>query len=133
MAVPLMGCAAPPVASSPPHTAATSSSPSLSRALRKRIAREWFVVGAHAIAEQRYAEGIHAWETAYGFLPHPNVAFNLGRANAEYGEYAASIRWLKVYLESAPSDRAEVEEVIESMRKRVERRLLRLADEAHPR
>jgi tetratricopeptide (TPR) repeat protein len=118
-----VGCAHPQ--SPPPRPAAGTPSPAplLSHALRKKIAREWFVVAQHAIAEERYADGIQAYETAYRHLPHPNVAFNLGRAHAAYGNYAASIGWLEVYLASDPADREEVQSLLNWVRERRKRKL----------
>lgn len=74
------------------------------------------------LRDGEFEAGIDALEHAYELLPHPNVAYNIGRAYAECGNLEAAILWYRVYLASNPPDAAEVQEVVRSIEKHVERR-----------
>lgn len=89
----------------------------------KPIARMWFRVGMAHLRDGDFEAGIDALKHAYELLPHPNVAYNIGRAYAECGALKDAIVWYRVYLASKPPDAEEVERVIMSLQRRWERRL----------
>lgn len=72
------------------------------------------------------AAGIASLKRAYETLPHPNVAYNLGRAHAEAGDVDEAIGWYRVYLMSSPADRYEIETVIRALERHRERRKWRM-------
>jgi hypothetical protein len=122
-AVFLVACAGrgtPPIAPPPattPVVKATSPSTKcpaslLPEKLRKMSARIYFNRAAH---EDSLAEKVRNWALAYCVMPHPSVAYNLGRAEAERGNYRRAIEWLSIYLVSNPPDAAEVERMMEKL------------------
>jgi iron complex outermembrane receptor protein len=83
-------------------------------------ARRHFKAGMAMIAQRKLAEGIAELEKAYEIYPHPNVAYNVGQAQAELGHYDLAIGAFRTYLDSNPSDRAEVEKIIKELQAKLE-------------
>lgn len=71
-------------------------------------ARRYFKEGMALIAKKKYDEGIRSLLKANELLPHPNVLFNIARAQASAGQLDAAIATYKQYLGTDPPDRAEV-------------------------
>jgi len=84
-------------------------------AVRKTRARAHFKAGMAHIEASNFVEGIAELEMAYCIQPHPVVAYNLGRANRELDRVGPAIAWFRLYLESDPADRAEVEAILRSL------------------
>ncbi|MBI2378075.1 MAG: TonB-dependent receptor [Deltaproteobacteria bacterium] len=90
-------------------------------------ARRSFTRGMQLIADGRLREGIEALERAYELRPHPNVLFNVGRAQAALGELDGASESFRRYLESDPPDAAEIRATLEDLEARL--RLRRTVDE----
>lgn len=97
------------------------------RADTRTDARRYFTRGMRAIAEGRYEEGIGLLERAHAIRPHPNVLYNIGRAQERLGDLEAALRSLSAYLDSAPDDSEEVEAQVARIETRL--RLRRMVDE----
>ena len=82
-------------------------------------ARRHFREGMALIAQGDVERGVAELQEAYEILPHPNVLYNIARAYAESGRYAAAIAHFERYLESDPADRAEVNDFVEALRARI--------------
>lgn len=104
-----------------PRSSATNVAPPPG-ARAKEIARRLFREGMAHLEAHEYAYGIADLEAAYFTLPHPNVAFNLGRAYLERGDARAAIRWLRVYVASNPEDRLSIEREIRLLEEKLSRR-----------
>ena len=82
-------------------------------------ARRYFRQGMALIQEGEVERGIELLEQAYETLPHPNVLYNIARAQAEAGHYEEAIAYFERYLESDPADRAEVRGFVAAIRARM--------------
>lgn len=83
-------------------------------------ARAHFRRGMRLIGEGQIDQGIAELEEAHRILPHPNVLFNIARAQAEAGRYEQALDYYERYLESDPADRASVEAQITELRARLQ-------------
>ncbi|MFO0713541.1 MAG: porin family protein [Sandaracinus sp.] len=72
------------------------------------------------IGEGQVDEGITELEEAYRILPHPNVLFNIARAQVEAGRYEQALDYYERYLESDPQDRESVETQMADLRTRIQ-------------
>ncbi len=75
-------------------------------------ARRHFRLGMQLIAQKHYTDGIAELQKANELVPHPNVTFNIARAQAEAGNIEAAIASYKEYLASDPPDRAAAAQVL---------------------
>lgn len=82
-------------------------------------ARAHFRLGMSLIAEGRVDDGIAELEEAHRILPHPNVLFNIARAQVEAGRYEQAIDYYVRYLDSDPPDRGDVEAQLAELRARL--------------
>ena len=82
-------------------------------------ARRYFRQGMAFIEAGEVDRGIELLERAYETLPHPNVLYNIARAQAEVGRYDSAIEHFERYLESDPQDREEVQGFIAAIRARM--------------
>jgi iron complex outermembrane receptor protein len=82
-------------------------------------ARAHFKKGMDAIGQGRYDEGISELSKAYEILPHPNVLYNIGRAQAEAGQLEPAVETFRRYLESSPPDKEEVQAVVKGLEARI--------------
>jgi tetratricopeptide (TPR) repeat protein len=71
-------------------------------------ARRYFKEGMALIGKKKYDDGIRALLKANELMPHPNVLFNIARAQASAGQLDDAIATYKQYLATDPPDRAEV-------------------------
>ncbi len=94
--------------------------------------------GAPQMATQRYLLGRDAYlqnqlelaesefRTAFDLFPKsPKLAFNLARVNERLNRPAEAVKWYRSYLKLAPeaADKAEVEQLIVTLEKRIEREM----------
>ncbi len=84
-------------------------------------ARGHFRKGMSAISNGRYEEGIAELQRAYEILPHPNVLYNIARAHAESGDLEGAVASYNKYLEGSPSDREEVQQIVQNLEGRIKR------------
>src|SRR5262245_4195163 len=82
-------------------------------------ARRHFRQGMALIAQKKLAEGIKELERAYEIYPHPNVAYNVGAAQAEMGNLEMAVAAYRTYLDSNPADRAEVEKIVNDLNAKI--------------
>lgn len=82
-------------------------------------ARSHFRRGMRFISEGQIDAGIAELEEAYRILPHPNVLFNIARAQVEAGRFEQAVEYYERYLESDPSDREAVERQVADLRARI--------------
>jgi iron complex outermembrane receptor protein len=78
--------------------------------------------GMTAIERKRYAEGIDYLEQAYEQRPHPNILFNIGRAQEDSGDLASAIDTYEDYLRTTPKDADRVRSRVRKLKKRLEDR-----------
>ncbi len=97
----------------------TLSSVVPARADVRTEARNHFRRGMSLITEGRIDDGIAELEEAHRILPHPNVLFNIARAQVEAGRYEQAIDYYDRYLDSDPPDRASVEAQVAELRARL--------------
>jgi iron complex outermembrane receptor protein len=83
-------------------------------------ARRHFRAGMALVGQKKLVEGIAELEKAYEIYPHPNVAFNVAQAQAELGHYDLAIGAFRTYLDSNPSDRADVEKTIKDLQAKID-------------
>lgn len=95
-------------------------------------ARAHFKKGMDAIAAGHYDDGIAELEEAYRILPHPNVLYNIARAYGEEGRLDDALRYYQQYLESNPSDKEEVAEVVRGLEARRKSELQAAAEASRP-
>ncbi|HEY8075210.1 MAG TPA: porin family protein [Labilithrix sp.] len=95
--------------------------PSRAFADARTEARAHFKKGMDAIGAGKYDDGIAELKQAYEILPHPNVLYNIARAQAEAGELDDAIASYKKYLEGNPPDKEEVEKVVKNLEARAKR------------
>ncbi len=74
--------------------------------------------GMAAIAAGRHAEGVALLQRAYNQRPHPNLLYNIARAQEQAGELSAAISNYQAYAASGPPDVESVNARIEALRKR---------------
>jgi tetratricopeptide (TPR) repeat protein len=74
---------------------------SVVRADVRTEARNHFRRGMRLIGEGQVDEGIAELEEAHRILPHPNVLFNIARAQVEAGRYEQALDYFERYLESS--------------------------------
>ena len=82
-------------------------------------ARRHFKAGMALVAQKKLVEGIKELEKAYEIYPHPNVAYNVAAAQTELGNYDLAIAAYRSYLDSNPSDRAQVEKIIADLQEKL--------------
>jgi len=82
-------------------------------------ARRHFKAGMALIAQKKVVEGVAELERAYEIFPHPNVAYNVAAAQVELQHYDLAIGAYRTYLDSNPSDRAEVERTIQDLQQKL--------------
>lgn len=92
----------------------------VARADVRTEARNHFRRGMRLIGEGQIEEGIAELEEAHRILPHPNVLFNIARAQLEAGRYEQALDHFERYLESDPQDREAVEQQIAEIRARLQ-------------
>jgi outer membrane receptor for ferrienterochelin and colicin len=92
-----------------------ASVPQAALADARSDARGHFKQGMEAIAAGKYKDGIVDLEKAYEILPHPNVLFNIARANALAGDLDAALRYYRRYLDDNPADKETVEATVRDL------------------
>src|SRR4029079_17172957 len=110
-----------------PHIALLASALALAAALRsppavaddRTEARRHFKAGRKRGEKKKFAEGIKELEKAYEIRPHPNVAFNIAQAQAEFGNLDFAIRAYRTYLQSDPPDRADVTKIMQELEEKL--------------
>lgn len=75
-------------------------------------ARRHFKTGMALIADGRVDDGVLELLEAYSVRPHPNVLFNVARAYETAGRGSEAIPYYRRYLDTKPSDAAEVSEAL---------------------
>jgi outer membrane receptor protein involved in Fe transport/outer membrane protein assembly factor BamD (BamD/ComL family) len=80
--------------------------------------KQRFRTGMDLISKGKYDEGIRELEKANEILPHPNVTFNIARAQAEAGKLDKAIASYRSYLASNPPDRKQVEQIVAQLEER---------------
>jgi iron complex outermembrane receptor protein len=91
-------------------------------------ARAHFKKGMAAISDGQYETGIAELKEAYEILPHPNVLYNIARAYVDVGDLEDAVVYYKRYLEGAPRDRDEVEQIVVSLEARIRRQQAQLLE-----
>ncbi len=64
------------------------------------------------IRRQQFEPGIAELETAYRFVPRPNVLYNIARAYNDSGNTERALEYLRRYLQADVPDRAEVDALV---------------------
>ncbi|MEM6957535.1 MAG: tetratricopeptide repeat protein [Myxococcota bacterium] len=65
----------------------------------------------------RFPEAAQKLEEAYGLVPSPNLAYNVGRVYERMSEYDAAVRYFRIYLRSDVEDavRTDIQGRIEAL------------------
>jgi hypothetical protein len=86
----------------------------------QKAAAEHFALAESAERRRDWRAAIDEYERAYEASPHPSVLYNIGANYQRLGEHRAAATYFRRYLDEsgAPSDRAEVEARIETLRAR---------------
>lgn len=82
-------------------------------------ARRHFQKGMNLIARGQYDAGIDELREAYAIKPHPNVLFNIARAQVEAGHVEDALQTYRQYLRSDPPDAADVRDAIAALEKKL--------------
>ncbi len=93
--------------------------PAAARADERAEARRHFQRGMELIDSGELEGGIAELEIAYATLPHPDVLYNIARAQLEAGRLEEAIATYELYLESSPADAEEIEATLASLRERL--------------
>lgn len=64
--------------------------------------------GMEAVRDEKWSEGIALLQQAYRIRPHPNLLFNIGRAQEDAGRRSEALSSYRSYLRTKPEDAAEV-------------------------
>lgn len=85
-----------------------------------RTAAEHFALAESAERRNDWRAAIDEYQRAYEASPHPAVLYNIGANYQRLGEHRSAATYFRRYLDEseAPSDRAEVEARIESLKAR---------------
>jgi len=83
-------------------------------------ARQLFLEGDKSYAEGNYEAAAAAFEQAYRLSPQPALLFNLANAYDRLERPAEALRYLRIYVMSAPAGEREIlEKRVEALEKRV--------------
>ncbi len=83
-------------------------------------ARRHFRRGMSLIQVGDYTEGLKELLEAYELLPHPAVLYNIARGAAEAGEYAMAVEYFRLYADTEPADREEVQAFVRALESRLQ-------------
>ena len=81
-------------------------------------ARRHFRAGMDLIARGQPERGIEELKAAYAAKPHPNVLFNIARAELDLGDVDAAIDYFDRYLAADPDDAADVAATLDKLKAR---------------
>lgn len=91
-------------------------------------ARAHFRKGMTAIVDGHYDTAIDELKRAYAILPHPNVLYNIAHAYVDIGDLDNATLYYHRYLESSPTDRDEVLQIVATLEARIRKQQAQLLE-----
>ena len=79
-------------------------------------ARKYYQTGMKLLKTGKVEDGVEALEKAFSLMPHPNTLLTLARVFQQLKDWERSIHYYERYLEFDPIDKADVQELIQEMK-----------------